>query len=422
VGVFLFVRRSLLHQLDRELGSRLTMVERALLDEPDEVDELADHGTVAIFRVARNGRVVYRSEGWRRLGLSGAGGGPPGVSFWSWRAPSGQPWRLARGVATVRGNTYRLTVATDETQPRQSLRLLLVILLAGFPAALALALGGGYFLAGRVLSPVADMAATARRITAERLSERLPIANAHDEFGRLATVFNETLARLEESFENLRRFTADASHELRTPLTAIRSVGEVGLQEPREAAAYRETIGSMLEETDRLARLVDSLLVLSRADSGRVTLTRERLNLAALATEVVECLRVLAEEKEQSLVSDLEPAWVVADAPTLRMALLNLVDNAIKYSGAGCKIRVRCYRDEKSLVLAVDDSGAGLNSDEHEKVLGRFYRAADTNSRGAGLGLSIVKSIAQIHSAQVELGESDLGGLAIKVRFDLGSS
>jgi K+-sensing histidine kinase KdpD len=104
----------------------------------------------------------------------------------------------------------------------------------------------------------------------------------------------------------------------------------------------------------------------------------------------------------------------------LTSLVTNLVDNAIKYSGAGCKIRVCCYRDEKSLVLAVDDSGAGLDAGEHEKVLGRFYRAADTNTRGAGLGLSIVNSIAQIHSAQVELGESDLGGLAIKIRFDLG--
>src|SRR4029077_6703436 len=132
------------------------------------------------------------------------------------------------------------------------------------------------------------MAEKARRITAESLGERLPVENPEDEFGQLAIVFNETLSRLHDSFERLRRFTADASHELRTPLTAMRSVGEVALQGPLEPDAYRDVIGSMLEEVDRLTRLVDSLLTLTRAESGRIPLTSEAVDLGELAGNVAD--------------------------------------------------------------------------------------------------------------------------------------
>src|SRR4030095_13895933 len=163
--------------------------------------------------------------------------------------------------------------------------------------------------------------------------------NPDDELGRLATVFNETLSRLESSFEQMRRFTSDASHELRTPLTAIRSVGEVGLRGRRDEGAYREIIGSMLEEADRLALLVDRLLTLSRADAGRRKLSTDVVDLSTLASEVVEQLDVLAEEKHQSLSVDLKahPIWM-GDRMVLRQALLNLVDNAIKYSPESAQI------------------------------------------------------------------------------------
>ena len=171
----------------------------------------------------------------------------------------------------------------------------------GIPFAVGLAIAGGYFLAGRVLAPVGAMADKAREITAESLAERLPVDNAEDEFGRLATVFNDTLSRLQDAFERLRRFTADASHELRTPLTAMRSVGEVALRNTLDAGAYRDVIGSMLEEVDRLTRLVESLLTLTRANSGKVQLAPEALDLGALAGNVIDQLRVLADEKQQEL-------------------------------------------------------------------------------------------------------------------------
>jgi signal transduction histidine kinase len=148
------------------------------------------------------------------------------------------------------------------------MRSLLAVLLLGFPCAALLSIGGGYFLAGRALSPISAMASKAREITAESLSERLPVGNPDDELGRMATVFNETLARLEGSFDRLRAFVANTSHELRTPLTAMRSVGEVALRRPLDSGAAREAIGSMLEEVGRLTRMVECLLDLARAEPG----------------------------------------------------------------------------------------------------------------------------------------------------------
>ena len=169
----------------------------------------------------------------------------------------------------------------------------------------------------------------------------MPIENPTDELGQLAAIFNDAFARLERSFEQLRRFTADASHELRTPLTAMRSVGEVGLRAQRDGATYRDIIGSMLEEADRLGRLVDGLLTLSRAEGGHLKLKPERVDLAELAREVAGHLGVLAEEKRQSIsVEAPRPTLAWVDRLVLRQALINLVDNAVKYTLEGGRVRI----------------------------------------------------------------------------------
>src|SRR6266699_5008390 len=240
------------------------------------------------------------------------------------------PYRVMSGGARISGTPVVVQVARSEGSIIQDQHRLVYLLLLGLPVAVAAAGIGGYALARRALAPVDRMAERARSINAERLNDRLPVDNPDDELGRLATVFNETLTRLESSFEQMRRFTADASHELRTPLTAIRSVGEVGLRARRDEAAYREIIGSMLEEVDRLALLVDHLLMLSRADTGQERLSIDAVDIPELAEEVAEQLGVLAEEKNQSIRVrfDMVPRWI-GDRVVLRQALLNLVDNAI---------------------------------------------------------------------------------------------
>src|SRR5262245_28871885 len=222
------------------------------------------------------------------------------------------PYRVMSGGARVAGRPVIVQVARSEGSIIQDLNQLLYILLLGLPIAVAAAGVGGYLLARRALAPVDGMAERARLINAERLNDRLPVDNPDDELGRLATVFNATLTRLEFFSAQMRRFTADASHELRTPLTAIRSVGEVGLRGRKDEGAYREIIGSMLEEVDRLALLVDRLLTLSRADTGQAQLAVDIVDIPQLADEVAEQLGVLAEEKEQSLHvrSDVVRRWV----------------------------------------------------------------------------------------------------------------
>ena len=267
-------------------------------------------------------------------------------SIWATNASSpftaddGDPVRLLTSPRKIADTRVVIQVARLENDMRDQLRRLVAILGFGLPLGVAVAGVGGYLLARRALAPVEGMAERARSITAERLSERLPENNPDDERGHLATVVHETLGRLESSVEQMRRFTADVSHELRTPLTAIRTVGEVGLRERRDGAGYRGVISSMLEEVDRLRGLIDRLLILSRAESGQIRLNREPVDLAELADEVVAQLGVLAEEKGQTLTVNKSPAWGLADRSVLRQSIVNLVDNAIKYTPAGGRIQV----------------------------------------------------------------------------------
>ena len=254
--------------------------------------------------------------------------------------------------------------------------------------------------------------------------DRLPVGNPDDEMGRLAAVFNATLRRLEQSFEQMRRFTADVSHQLRTPLTAIRSVGEVGLRTGhREESSYRAIIGSMLEETDRLAVLVDRLLTLSRAEMGQGTFARDTVNLTELAEDVVGHLGVLAEEKGQSLTVDATGApTAVADRVVLRQALINLVDNAIKFTPAGGAVSIRVSGTDGTATLDVSDTGSGIPDEARDRVFDRFYRGDEDAAAGSGLGLSIAKSAVEANGGELTVARSGPQGTTFRITFPRRSS
>jgi signal transduction histidine kinase len=243
------------------------------------------------------------------------------------------------------------------------------------------------------------------------------VHNPDDELGRLAAVFNETLARLQTSFEQMRRFTADVSHELRTPLTAIRSVGEVGLRGHRDEAAYRGIVGSMLEEADRLASLIDRLLTLSRAETGQAApLARQPLPLRTLADDVVAHLSVLAEEKRQTIEVEGADVMGVADRLVLRQAVINLVDNAIKYSPAGGRIHVRIAETAREAVIDIVDSGPGIPDDARDRIFDRFYRVEDGGpTHGVGLGLSIAKGAVEANGGRLALETSGPTGSTFRI-------
>ncbi len=388
-GILLFVRARLYGALDQQISHDLATIEKVYHEETGDLGELAQRMGITQFQVVEGGTVLYQTPGW-----------PPGGTT---------PYRLG----ALADASHRTTAARDETALRQTLWTLGVILAMGVPCAIGLAIGGGYLLAGRVLAPVGAMAETARKITAESLTERLPVGNPRDEFGQLARVFNDTLSRLEQAFEQLRRFTADASHELRTPLTAIRSVGEVALQRSLSGPGYREVIGSMLEEVERLTRLVESLLTLTRGESGRIQPALEIVNLNGLSVSVVEHLRVLAEEKEQSLSFEAEANVSAAcDPAILRLGLINVLDNAIKYTPTRGTIRVGVRETPSGeAVIEVDDTGLGISVAHHARIFERFYRVDRGRSResgGTGLGLATARWAVEVNGGRIEL-ESEEG-------------
>jgi heavy metal sensor kinase len=240
------------------------------------------------------------------------------------------------------------------------------------------------------------------------LDARLPVNDTDDELAQLARVFNETFARLEQAFEQLRRFTSDASHELRTPLAMIRSVGEVGLQKDGTRADYRDIIGSMLEEVNRLTSLIDNLLTISRADSGHLQLHRVVIPVMSLVRESAGLFEILTEEQSQRLLLEGdENAQVSGDPLFLRQALVNVIHNAVKYSAVGDTIRVRVRQNDRNqVVIEIEDHGPGVPLEDQAKVFDRFYRvdkARWRGSGGAGLGLSIAKWAVEAHGGAISL-------------------
>jgi heavy metal sensor kinase len=306
-------------------------------------------------------------------------------------------------------------VTAPEERVEQELGEILVVLVLGLPPIVALAGVGGYVLARRALAPIDHLGAEARRITAERLHERLSVPNERDEIGRLAAVINDTLARLESSFERLRRFTADASHELRTPLAVIRGIGEINLRETRTPAEYKDAMGSMLEEVDRLTRLVDSLLQLSRGDAGTMRLSREAVDLGQLAREVIASLGILAEDRQQRMrVDAADDVRVLADRLVLRDAITNVIDNAIKYSPGGSTIDVRVQRDGDRGTVLVIDQGPGIPAEHRERIFDRFYRIDEGRSRelgGTGLGLAIARWAVEMNGGHISVDSTDRGSV-----------
>jgi len=403
VSVYVFVKGRLFRQLDQQLDREFSVISGEISEEPGDLRELDPDGSTRLFQLVQGNKVLFRSDAYLKAGLPEQVFGPD-IKYRILRSGSGKRFRSATGVLA---NGSLLMVVLDEETVWKALHTLFMILALALPIALALAAVGGYVMASRLLKPVAAMAQKADKISAENLSERLPVENPQDEFGKLAEVFNRTLGRLQDAFERLQKFTADASHELRTPLTALQSVGEVALQENLDAEAYRDRIGSMLEETAHLTRLVESLLLLTRADSGRLLLNRKEQNITAIVEKAVDDMRVMAEEKSQRLTTDLAgDIRVSVNEDTFRRALVNILDNAIKYTPQGGALAVRMMERATGIVIEVSDSGPGIAAEHQAKIFDRFYRVDKDRSRdagGTGLGLAIAKWAVEANGGRLEL-------------------
>ena len=339
----------------------------------------------------------------------------------------------AMGLGTIRGEHSRFRAYSRQFQAGNQTFLLIVLhsLHAQYEVletirltfawmiliGLLLAATGGYFLARKSLAPVVAMGAHAQRIGASNLHERLPVMNAKDELGQLATTFNDLLDRLDQSFERQQRFIADASHELRTPLAILRGEAEVAMsQQGRKAEDYLESLGILHEETSRLIKIVEDLFTLTRADSGQYLLSPENVYLEEVLADCAHSVRTLAREKNIELSVDASSECLVyGDRTLLRRMILNLLDNAIKYTAEGGRVDIACRAATTGLEIHVADTGPGIPPELHSRIFERFFRADPARSRsgregGAGLGLSIALWIAEAHRGRLVLIRSEATG------------
>ena len=327
----------------------------------------------------------------------------------------------ATSTATVSGR-YVLEIGASTLPMETALTRLIDLLGVLLPTLIGCAAVGGYLLVTRALRPVDRLSQTAEQMSLQNLSLRLPVVATGDALERLSISLNNMLGRLRDSVQSSRRFLADASHELRTPLTVIKGeLQELSNEGGLTGAALRERVGSVLEEVARLEHLVSGLLVLSRLDAGETQRERTELDLAELVRSTAEQMRLMAEDRGIAIeLSGLQRAVIQGDPSRIKQIVVNLLDNAIRFTPARGSVILRTSEDDAFSLLEVVDTGVGIPKASLPLVFERFYRADEARSRddgGAGLGLSIVKSICSMHGAEVEVSSKLGEGSCFRVRF-----
>lgn len=307
---------------------------------------------------------------------------------------------------TVRGQPVEVTLTISLADFHRVLQTLAWVMMAVFPAVLAIAAVGGWWLAKRALQPVGAMTREARDINARDLSARVSVPETGDELQELAEAWNSLLARIEASVQAVRRFTADAAHELRTPVTVIRTSAELALRHPRTSESYRQTIGAIEAETVQMTGLLDQLLLLARGDAGQWKFRLETVFMDQLLRGLRRSVDPLAEK------SGVTIDWVVpglsvivqADEEALRRVILILIDNALKHTPLGGRVSVRLVQGNGTCEVDVSDNGGGIAPEDLPRIFDRFYRADSvrTPGSGAGLGLCIAQSIVENHRGRIE--------------------
>ena len=313
-----------------------------------------------------------------------------------------------------------ILVGRSITGELAELRRLAWLLIGAGTLVLALGLAGGWWLATRAMRPIEEISATASRISAGNLSERIDVTGTEDELGRLAGVLNSTFVRLEAAFAQQQQFTADASHELRTPISVILNQTQTALARERPAAEYREALAACQRAAQRMRELTHSLLTLARLDTQSQALISGPCDLARIAADCLDLVRALAAERRITLSTDLHPAACSADAERLAQVITNLLTNAIEHNREGGNVRVATRFENDNAVLTVNDTGPGIPPEHLPHVFDRFYRAdtARTSSHGhAGLGLAISKAIVEAHGGVIEVSSQPGTGTTFQVRL-----
>jgi heavy metal sensor kinase len=411
------VRAVLYDRLDQALRSGWQELERdtRLASERDQrlrylIGELEEHNNTYCIVYDAAGRAFARTE---KLAAESVPLAPPvapgGPRSSDMDLPILGRQRALCGTLSLGAQECTVLLLSPLEEVDHSLARLLAALAMAGPVALALGGGLAYLLARKALAPVRQLHLATQEIHADRLDRRLPVASPADELGMLTQTINEMIGRLERSFAQIRRFTADASHELRTPLAVIRTEAEVAMQKPLSVAEHQELLGSILEECERLTRLTDQLLMLAREDAGGGD-CGGTVDLTTLVVYVVETLRPLADVKGVDLQAGSAGAVPVhGNAARLRQVFANLLDNALKYTPAGGAVRVEVGRSGSAALVTVRDTGIGIPPEHLPHVFDRFYRVDEARTRalgGTGLGLSIAQKVVADHGGRIELAST----------------
>jgi heavy metal sensor kinase len=432
--LLIVMRHQFLATVDDELAEELREItsEMGLAQTVPEMQRqlnrrFAEHGDFAFLVTAPNGEPIFRSRKVEAQPLPEplASPKPETLEFADGQVPGLGPSRLVAASAAGPGGPYVVRVATSSDSFEHQMSLLTTVLVASGPVALGLALIGGYTLGRRVLSPVDRIVEVANRITVTDLHQRVEILNAGDELGRLAQTINSLIDRLQKAIEEMRRFTADAAHELRTPLAVLRSGIEVALRVPRSPDEYRKALEAAADESQRLTRLAEQLLFLSRQEAGMMQIEREEVRLDALLKDVVDQFEGPAHEAGIALsIEPLEPCSVHGDDVRLSQVFFNALDNAIRYTPRGGRVAVRARPAGSRVRIEVEDTGSGISSEHLRHVFKRFYRAdppPQGERNGAGLGLAIAKSAVAAHGGEIGLTSKVGRGTVLYVELPLMS-
>lgn len=375
---------------------------------PQQLDDaLVGHHGLALAVLDADGRIWFASstETFPHPLLEAARRSERSLITWS---AQGRPYRgLAARLPATGGQqgAYTVAVALDIRHHAEFMALFRRSLVLAMLLAAIVTAALGWAVTARALRPLREMGATAASISASRLDARLPAAGLPPELASLAQAFNQMLDRLQDAFRRLSDFSADLAHELRTPLTNLMTQTQVVLSRARDAAAYRETLESALEEYERLARMIDDMLFLAKADNRLLVPQRETVDLGLEARRLIEFHEALAEEAGVTLSLEGE-ARVSGDRVMLQRALANLLGNAIRHTGRGRTVRVTLRQTGTAAVIAVENPGPAIPAEHLPRLFDRFYRIDPARREGGGehtgLGLAIVKSIAEAHGGGVK--------------------
>lgn len=422
-GLWFMMRNHLYDLADDALESQADDLQKFLtsLDKnvaPAKLQELVnqtyaiEHSGDYLELRAEDNSVVYRSRFLQDHPVSLGNSNRTNRDIFRNRRIEGEPFRFTLQRIEANGHVYTALIGIQSDDVVETLALFRSYLLMLAPMLFLIAAGGGYWLSRRALAPVDELVKTAHEISGSNLNSRLPQLQTGDELQRLSDTLNEMLARIEAAFHRVTEFTADASHELRTPISLMRTEAELALRRSRNETEYRESLNHILQEAERTTGLIEQLLAIARADSGREILHMEPVNLQETLRGVATSWQQVASIRNVEFSSHIEDDSLVQGDETLLRRLADiLLDNAFKYTASPGKISLSLEHDAGNVVLIVQDTGMGIAQDEQKKIFQRFYRVDKARSRaqgGAGLGLSIAQWIAAQHRGSITV-ESQLG-------------